>query len=89
MRRVLLVLTALTIAGWSQPAQQQAQTPMVVKVEMPSTPNRDFIGYLQALGPLIAVGVLFPTGHCHAGTGMQLSSDVDSGKERNACARGL
>ena len=57
MRRFLLVLTFFSFAGWSQPAQQQAQPPIVVKVEMPPTPRRDFIGYLQALGPLIAACV--------------------------------
>lgn len=35
MRRVLLTLTILSGAVWSQPAQQQAQLPPVVKVEMP------------------------------------------------------
>lgn len=61
MPRFLLVLTVISVAGWSQPAQQQAQPPIVVKVDIPPTPNRDFIGFLQALGPLtaalVAVGV--------------------------------
>ena len=37
MRRFLLTLTVLSISGWSQPLQQQAQPPIVVKVEMPPT----------------------------------------------------
>jgi hypothetical protein len=31
MRRFLLVLTVISFAGWSQPAQQQAQAPIVVQ----------------------------------------------------------
>jgi hypothetical protein len=57
MLRKLLVLTFISFAGWSQPAQPQAQAPIVVKVEMPPTPHGDFLGYLQALGPLIAACV--------------------------------
>jgi len=38
MRRLLLTLTLLSVPGWSQlPAQQPAQPPIVVKVEMPPT----------------------------------------------------
>ncbi len=54
MRRFLLTLIFITTSVWSQPAQQQAQPPILVKVEMPQTPQRDFLGYLQGLGPLIA-----------------------------------
>ena len=50
MRRVLPALTAICFAGWSQPAQPQAQPPIVVKVEMPQTSRH----YLQEFGPLIA-----------------------------------
>jgi hypothetical protein len=57
MRRFLLTYTVLVCAGWSQPAQQQPSPPLVVKVEMPPIPKRDFLGYLQALGPLIAACV--------------------------------
>jgi hypothetical protein len=58
MRRFLFTLTLLSVPGWSQPsAQQPAQPPIVVKVEMPPAPRRDFLGYLQALGPLIAASV--------------------------------
>src|ERR1017187_4253649 len=53
MRRFLLMLTLITVSAWAQPAQQQAP-PIVVQVEMPPTPHRDFLGYLQALGPLTA-----------------------------------
>src|ERR1039457_1382858 len=36
MRRILLVLTCLSVPGWSQPSSQQpVQPPIVVKVEMP------------------------------------------------------
>jgi hypothetical protein len=62
MRRFLLVFTVISFAGWSQPAQPQAQPPIVVKAEMPPTPHRDFIGYLQALGPLIAASVAVGVG---------------------------
>ena len=55
MRRKVLVLTFISFAGWGQPAKQQAQPLIVVKVvEMPRSPDRDAFGYLQALGPLIA-----------------------------------
>jgi hypothetical protein len=37
MRRFLFILTILSVPGWSQPAQQPAQPPIVVKVEMPPT----------------------------------------------------
>ena len=57
MRQSFLILAILSISAWSQPAQQHAQTPIVVKVQMPPTPQRDFLGYLQALGPLIAACV--------------------------------
>ena len=57
MRRFLLVSTFMCFAVWSQPAQQQAQSPVAVQVQMPPTPQRDFLGYLQALGPLIAACV--------------------------------
>ena len=33
MRRILLVVTFMSVAAWSQPAQQQTQVPIVVKVE--------------------------------------------------------
>jgi hypothetical protein len=55
MRRLFLILTVLSVPCWSQAAQQPAQPPTVVKVvELPPPPPRDFLGYLQALGPLIA-----------------------------------
>jgi hypothetical protein len=58
MRRFLLIFTVLSVPGWSQSsAQQPAQPPIVVKVEMPPPPPRDFLGNLQALGPLIAAFV--------------------------------
>src|SRR5580698_4447533 len=58
MLRSFLIFTALSISAWSQPAPAPAQPPTVVKVaEMPPTPQRDFLGYLQSLGPLIAASV--------------------------------
>src|SRR4051794_6867081 len=58
MRRFWLTLTILVLAGRSQPAPQQAQPlPIAVKVEMPPKNDRDFFGYLQSLGPLIAASV--------------------------------
>jgi hypothetical protein len=57
MRRLSFMLTILALAGWSQPAQQQSQPPIVVKVEMPPSQDRGFLGYLQSLGPLIAASV--------------------------------
>jgi hypothetical protein len=35
MRRVLLVLSVISFAGWSQPAQPQAQAPIVVQIQTP------------------------------------------------------
>ena len=35
MRRVLLVLAVMSFAGWSQPAAQQAQPPIAVRIETP------------------------------------------------------
>jgi hypothetical protein len=37
MRRSLLILAAISFSAWSQPAQQQAQPPIVVQVQMPPT----------------------------------------------------
>jgi hypothetical protein len=54
MRRFLLTLTIISFSGWSQPAQQHAQPPIVVKVEMPPAPTKGALDYLQELGPLIA-----------------------------------
>jgi hypothetical protein len=63
MRRSLLIFTLFSVPGWSQaPAQQPAQPPIVGKVEMPPAPHRDFLGYLQALGPLIAASVAVGVG---------------------------
>ena len=63
MRRILLVLTFMSFAAWSQPAQQQAQAPIAVKVETPPPPPKTLPNYLQQFGPLlaacVAVGVAF------------------------------
>lgn len=37
MRQSFLILAILSISAWSQPAQQHAQTPIVVQVQMPPT----------------------------------------------------
>ena len=56
MRRFLLILTVLTFAGWSQPAQQQAQTPIVIN-NVP--PHEGFwTGLLKLAIPTIAAAVL-------------------------------
>jgi hypothetical protein len=45
MRQFLLTFTVLSILGGSQPAPQQPSTqPIVVKVEMPPTQHRGFLG---------------------------------------------
>jgi|HubBroStandDraft_5_1064220.scaffolds.fasta_scaffold489104_1 hypothetical protein len=63
MRRLFLILTLLSVPGRSQPsAQQPAQPPIVVRVEMPPPPPRDLLGLLQALGPLIAASVAVGVG---------------------------
>jgi hypothetical protein len=56
MRRLFVMLTVLSFFGWSQPIPQQAQ-PRVVRGETPPPQDRDFLGYLQSLGPLIAASV--------------------------------
>jgi hypothetical protein len=57
------MLTVITFSGWSQPAQQPAQPPIVVRVaEMPPTPHRDWIDKLEAFGPLTAAGVALIVG---------------------------
>ena len=57
MRRFLVMLTVIGLSGWSQPAPQQPQPPIAVKVETPPTPPKGFLEYLQGLGPLIAASV--------------------------------
>jgi len=62
MRRIF-ILAALITAVWSQqPAPAPPQPPIVVQVQMPPTPHRDFLGYLQSLGPLIAACVAVGVG---------------------------
>lgn len=62
MQRFFLTLFFICFSVWSQPAPQTAPPPIVVKAEMPPTPRRDFLGYLQALGPLIAASVAVGVG---------------------------
>jgi hypothetical protein len=56
MRRSLLVLTFISFAGWSQPAQQQAQPPIVVQVQMP--PANPWIRLVELIIPgIIGAGL--------------------------------
>lgn len=56
MRRFLLVFTVITFSGWSQPAQPQAQPPIVVKVEMP--PTNPWLRMVELLVPgIIGAGI--------------------------------
>jgi len=57
MRRFLLALTVISISAWSQPAQQQAQPPIVVKVQMPPPPPKGLRDSIRDFGPLIAACV--------------------------------
>jgi hypothetical protein len=57
MRPFFVTLTVIGLSGWSQPAPQQPQPPITVKVETPPTPPKGFLEYLQGLGPLIAASV--------------------------------
>lgn len=51
MRRFLLVLTFISFAGWSQPAQPQAQAPIPVRIEMP--PESVWMMLLKVILPTI------------------------------------
>jgi hypothetical protein len=62
MRRCLLVVTIISFAGWSQPPLQRADSPIVVRVEMPPTPRKGVLDYLQEFGPLIAACVAVGVG---------------------------
>ena len=62
MRRVVFALILVSHSGWSQPPRQQAQAPIVVKVEIPPAAHRDWIDLLGAFGPLIAVVVALIVG---------------------------
>lgn len=56
MRRVLLTMTFISFAGWSQPAQQQAQPPIVIN-NVP--PHEGFwTGLLKLAVPTIAAAAL-------------------------------
>ena len=54
MRRILLVLTFMSFAAWSQPAQQQAQPPTVPKAE--NQPPKPWIHFAELAVPGI-VGI--------------------------------
>jgi hypothetical protein len=41
MLRLFLTLTVLSVPGWSQPAQQPARPPIVVKLEAPIVVKQD------------------------------------------------
>jgi|ERR1017187_6010895 hypothetical protein len=59
MRRVLLVLAVICGAGWSQPAQQQAQVPIPIRIEMP--PESVAMVLLKAVLPTV-LGVALGSG---------------------------
>jgi len=57
MRRFLLALTVLSFSAWSQPAQQQAQLPIVVQVQMPPT-NPSWMHLVELVVPgIIGAGL--------------------------------
>jgi hypothetical protein len=56
MRRVLLTLFFITSLALSQPAQQQAQTPIVVQVQMP--PESILTAILKVAIPAILAGAV-------------------------------
>jgi hypothetical protein len=51
MRKILLVVTFMSFAAWSQPAQQQTQPPIPVRIEMP--PESVWIMLLKVILPTI------------------------------------
>lgn len=58
MRRFLLTLTLFSVPCWSLPAQQPAQPPMVVKVEMP--PTNPLVHLVELVVPgIIGAGIAF------------------------------
>src|ERR1039458_7775654 len=59
MRRLFLILTVLSVPGWSQlSAQQPAQPPIVVKVEMPRT--NPWVHLVELVVPgIIGAGIAF------------------------------
>src|ERR1022692_1488795 len=59
MRRFLLIFTVLSVPGWSQlSAQQPAQPPIVVKVEMPRT--NPWVHLVELVVPgIIGAGIAF------------------------------
>ena len=59
MRRILLVLTFMSFAAWSQPAQQQAQPPIPVRIEMP--PESVWMVLLKVVLPTV-LGVALGSG---------------------------
>lgn len=54
--RLLLMLTVLSVSGWSQPVQQQAQPPIVVQVQMP--PTNPWVHFVELVVPgIIGAGL--------------------------------
>jgi hypothetical protein len=56
MRRFLFTLTFISLAGWSQPAQPQAQPPIVVQVQMP--PESIWTALLKLAIPTILAAIV-------------------------------
>jgi hypothetical protein len=56
MRRFLLVLTVISFAGWSQPAQPQPQPPIVVQIQSP--PANPWMRVVELVIPGIIGAVL-------------------------------
>jgi hypothetical protein len=56
MRRLFLTFILLSFAGWSQPAPQQAQPPIVVQVQMP--PESAWASLLKLAIPAVLAGAV-------------------------------
>lgn len=56
IRRLLFMLTAIALSGWSQPPQPPAQPPIAVQVQMP--PTNSWIHLIELVVPGIAGGAL-------------------------------
>ena len=57
MRRFLLAFMLLSFTGWSQPSGPHTENQKSASAESSPPQTRDFLGYLQGLGPLIAAVV--------------------------------
>lgn len=61
MARFLLTLTVISFSGWSQPAQQKAQPPMAVQVQVPPTNPWTHGEIISAAGVLVALLIAIGT----------------------------